>query len=137
SGITQVLKFAGLYLSRPSVIVILLIRFVIYKFVLCRDVQVIVYCIRTSDEKRIGPYHPRHRLWQVFGVFSGSRVKTYRTGILQLRQYLILCSKNNTCLFPSGFINRFINQDRKSTRLNSSHVKISYAVFCLKKKKTK
>src|SRR5690606_37153036 len=28
------------------------------------------------------------------------------------------------------------SQDRKSTRLNSSHVKISYAVFCLKKKKT-
>src|SRR5690554_7302358 len=27
-------------------------------------------------------------------------------------------------------------QDRKSTRLNSSHVRISYAVFCLKKKKT-
>src|SRR5699024_12707343 len=29
------------------------------------------------------------------------------------------------------------NQDRKSTRLNSSHVSISYAVFCLKKKKKK
>src|SRR5690554_7711945 len=27
--------------------------------------------------------------------------------------------------------------DRKSTRLNSSHVRISYAVFCLKKKKKK
>src|SRR6266496_6149395 len=27
-------------------------------------------------------------------------------------------------------------QDRKSTRLNSSHVEISYAVFCLKKKNT-
>src|SRR5690554_7685252 len=27
--------------------------------------------------------------------------------------------------------------DRKSTRLNSSHVRISYAVFCLKKKKEK
>src|SRR5690349_23578662 len=27
------------------------------------------------------------------------------------------------------------SQDRKSTRLNSSHVEISYAVFCLKKKK--
>src|SRR5690625_5848190 len=27
-------------------------------------------------------------------------------------------------------------QDRKSTRLNSSHVAISYAVFCLKKKRT-
>src|SRR5207302_7529635 len=29
------------------------------------------------------------------------------------------------------------DEDRKSTRLNSSHVKISYAVFCLKKKKKK
>src|SRR5688572_32263362 len=29
------------------------------------------------------------------------------------------------------------NADRKSTRLNSSHSQISYAVFCLKKKKTK
>src|SRR3989442_10844566 len=28
-----------------------------------------------------------------------------------------------------------IGTDRKSTRLNSSHVRISYAVFCLKKKK--
>src|SRR3989442_2030713 len=31
---------------------------------------------------------------------------------------------------------RRIGEDRKSTRLNSSHVRISYAVFCLKKKKT-
>src|SRR5256885_5031189 len=29
----------------------------------------------------------------------------------------------------------FVNGDRKSTRLNSSHLVISYAVFCLKKKK--
>src|SRR5437868_11949038 len=32
--------------------------------------------------------------------------------------------------FPNGHV----TQDRKSTRLNSSHVSISYAVFCLKKK---
>src|SRR5690606_41790773 len=31
-------------------------------------------------------------------------------------------------------IKRYAYLDRKSTRLNSSHVKISYAVFCLKKK---
>src|SRR5690554_7129222 len=30
---------------------------------------------------------------------------------------------------------RVVRADRKSTRLNSSHVRISYAVFCLKKKK--
>src|SRR5437868_12421772 len=32
---------------------------------------------------------------------------------------------------------RVRGEDRKSTRLNSSHVSISYAVFCLKKKKTR
>src|SRR5690349_22911450 len=32
---------------------------------------------------------------------------------------------------------RAARSDRKSTRLNSSHVEISYAVFCLKKKKKK
>src|SRR5207245_9676495 len=31
----------------------------------------------------------------------------------------------------------FVDQDRKSTRLNSSHGSISYAVFCLKKKTKK
>src|SRR5690349_24221017 len=48
---------------------------------------------------------------------------------------------------PDGFAERPVapdaafysreNGDRKSTRLNSSHVEISYAVFCLKKKKKK
>src|SRR5690606_4872991 len=33
------------------------------------------------------------------------------------------------------YTNKGESEDRKSTRLNSSHVKISYAVFCLKKKK--
>src|SRR5699024_11923642 len=39
--------------------------------------------------------------------------------------------------YGGGFYDRFLttfNKDRKSTRLNSSHVSISYAVFCLKKK---
>src|SRR2546427_4368098 len=34
-----------------------------------------------------------------------------------------------------AYIVQIINSDRKSTRLNSSHSQISYAVFCLKKKK--
>src|SRR5437667_8648686 len=34
-----------------------------------------------------------------------------------------------------GLVAGFCNGDRKSTRLNSSHITISYAVFCLKKKK--
>src|SRR3712207_7888960 len=35
-----------------------------------------------------------------------------------------------------GVFDRRLQQDRKSTRLNSSHANISYAVFCLKKKKS-
>src|SRR2546426_4808461 len=37
---------------------------------------------------------------------------------------------------PGGELTTAIRTDRKSTRLNSSHLVISYAVFCLKKKKT-
>src|SRR5688500_19422292 len=36
---------------------------------------------------------------------------------------------------PAGQTVAFVGEDRKSTRLNSSHLVISYAVFCLKKKK--
>src|SRR5438045_8276314 len=38
---------------------------------------------------------------------------------------------------PRAVLNLYGDEDRKSTRLNSSHLGISYAVFCLKKKKTK
>src|SRR5947207_11314813 len=38
---------------------------------------------------------------------------------------------------PPAFVECAAGVDRKSTRLNSSHTVISYAVFCLKKKKKK
>src|SRR5256886_3442539 len=43
------------------------------------------------------------------------------------------------CIIRAKFLNRIVEayQDRKSTRLNSSHSQISYAVFCLKKKNNK
>src|SRR5437667_8922613 len=40
-----------------------------------------------------------------------------------------VCTGGNAVTCPGA------TQDRKSTRLNSSHITISYAVFCLKKKK--
>src|SRR3712207_7281629 len=44
---------------------------------------------------------------------------------------------NCTIAYNTGKVNlRNRNADRKSTRLNSSHANISYAVFCLKKKNT-
>src|SRR6267142_5017815 len=53
----------------------------------------------------------------------------------QLRQTIDRAAKANSRILivgPSGS-----GKDRKSTRLNSSHMSISYAVFCLKKKKKK
>src|SRR5690606_39629420 len=61
------------------------------------------------------------QLGLVEGLFSGACVQR----ILGLRRRLQ----------PEAGQQHIGRIDRKSTRLNSSHVKISYAVFCLKKKK--
>src|SRR5256885_4694321 len=49
----------------------------------------------------------------------------------------VALNKNCGVYVKSGILYKGGNQDRKSTRLNSSHLVISYAVFCLKKKKKK
>src|SRR5438034_6399113 len=71
-----------------------------------------------------------------------------------VREIVELCHKYDVLVSTGGFIERVLAQgaeavrkyvaeckrlrlDRKSTRLNSSHTVISYAVFCLKKKKKK
>src|SRR5256885_9229286 len=43
----------------------------------------------------------------------------------------------NETVVPGASRGVFVITDRKSTRLNSSHLVISYAVFCLKKKRTR
>src|SRR5699024_10359227 len=48
-----------------------------------------------------------------------------------------MCSKRFARGRPVKVKKSRVSGDRKSTRLNSSHVSKSYAVFCLKKKKTK
>src|SRR5947208_11399260 len=57
--------------------------------------------------------------------------------ISYLEQYEKLPGLNKTALAKSVNLANEIFTDRKSTRLNSSHQIISYAVFCLKKKKNK
>src|SRR5438132_5370981 len=55
----------------------------------------------------------------------------FRGGTTPISERRIVWTRSLAC-FPGP---RFGNADRKSTRLNSSHTVISYAVFCLKKKK--
>src|SRR5690606_34863856 len=49
---------------------------------------------------------------------------------------VLLILEQQVSLESGAAMFRRVSTDRKSTRLNSSHVKISYAVFCLKKKIT-
>src|SRR5690625_6338085 len=58
--------------------------------------------------------------------------------IIPCKARITLAFRTELMIYIMHLINRQIHdvyhQDRKSTRLNSSHVAISYAVFCLKKK---
>src|SRR5690606_40168367 len=58
-------------------------------------------------------------------------------GLVGLRACQIISTGKRQQLLRAHFRMQQLMGDRKSTRLNSSHVKISYAVFCLKKKKKK
>src|SRR5204862_6854541 len=53
------------------------------------------------------------------------------------RSFFYECEIGDRVLAKLDVIGSRLQSDRKSTRLNSSHVEISYAVFCLKKKKKK
>src|SRR5690625_6519623 len=64
---------------------------------------------------------------------SGCGKSMTALSILKLLPKNIEVSKNSSVKLLGKEISD-LSQDRKSTRLNSSHVAISYAVFCLKKK---
>src|SRR5690606_42161316 len=68
----------------------------------------------------------------VAAVAEGAVERFRRGAAFHLRQLGAVFLRGR--LVGEGFSVAFQQSDRKSTRLNSSHVKISYAVFCLKKK---
>src|SRR2546422_5484295 len=72
---------------------------------------------RTPGGRLLAPLIP---LSHLYGLAMRARAALYARGLL--RQQILPCR---------------VIRDRKSTRLNSSHGYISYAVFCLKKKKKK
>src|SRR5690606_41732393 len=79
---------------------------------------------------------PRSTLFPYTTLFR-SPVRIIRTWQLETRpiSYEQYKAIEEMVMESSGGAVEFRSKDRKSTRLNSSHVKISYAVFCLKKKK--
>src|SRR3989442_5297331 len=95
--------------------------------------------IRRPPRSTLFPYTTLFRSDPTIAVYCGTRADTLR----------ILCGSDVTLLSSQSAVSPEahttssqiwghplqVRPDRKSTRLNSSHVRISYAVFCLKKKK--
>src|SRR2546430_17421210 len=69
---------------------------------------------------------PRSTLFPYTTLFRSAKIVA-----VEIHHAIAVADEINGVAVPHG------EQDRKSTRLNSSHSQISYAVFCLKKKKTR
>src|SRR2546427_4037981 len=82
------------------------------------------------------PKATRQRPWGAGGgVFSHAKHGGMYSPAIHPCQGLLTMDTANDLLDKVKAACNFPSEDRKSTRLNSSHSQISYAVFCLKKKK--
>src|SRR3712207_7611603 len=76
-------------------------------------------------------------------VHAAARKRVWYTGLSRARAGLVIFLQDDSGGLADCDLDAALRhvlepvQDRKSTRLNSSHANISYAVFCLKKKKAK
>src|SRR5437667_6344647 len=106
---------------------------------------VLFLMIRRPPRSTLFPYTTLFRSVVVPGVVESLRIVTraaaerivrfaFELARHQGRRRITFCHKADVLPQSDGL---FLNtaRDRKSTRLNSSHITISYAVFCLKKKK--
>src|SRR3712207_7105911 len=79
--------------------------------------------IRRPPRSTLFPYTTLFRSrWSILHTKPFPQFHTHQ------RDYANFCLKDSCCF-------SYFKADRKSTRLNSSHANISYAVFCLKKKR--
>src|SRR3712207_2164854 len=85
--------------------------------------------------------HPRYEVTDGSITFEGEDVlelepdERAKMGMFLAFQYPSEVPGVSVANFLRTAVNSVREEDRKSTRLNSSHANISYAVFCLKKKK--
>src|SRR5690606_41554562 len=85
---------------------------------------------RRSSDLRAGPEPPAVRMRPIISIAPPNVSARKKIHARQTRWKV-----RNHCAAATSGAGNPRGSDRKSTRLNSSHVKTSYAVFCLKKKK--
>src|SRR3712207_8455874 len=94
--------------------------------------------IRRPPRATLFPYTTLFRSLTVHSLSKRSNLAGYRCAFVAGDPSVVaelLAVRKNLGLMMPGPQQVAMRADRKSTRLNSSHANISYAVFCLKKKK--
>src|SRR2546430_7902614 len=93
--------------------------------------------IRRPPRSTLFPYTTLFRSKIHDPAFPKQRMdeRSYSVGLTQILTRNMILGLNFEVITDQGFMNNPYREvrDRKSTRLNSSHSQISYAVFCLKK----
>src|SRR3712207_8877547 len=90
--------------------------------------------IRRPPRSPLFPYTTLFRSQELEGVFRGAGWNVIK--VVWGSGWDPLLAADKSGLLLKRMEECVDGEDRKSTRLNSSHANISYAVFCLKKKKT-
>src|SRR5690349_24002091 len=90
--------------------------------------------IRRPPRSTLFPYTTLFRSPDADAAHFGSHFSQFLANSSTLSFVTAVSGESSTV--RGGSFLKWILLDRKSTRLNSSHVEISYAVFCLKKKKS-
>src|SRR2546427_7611142 len=91
--------------------------------------------IRRPPRSTLFPYTTLFRSWWIRQAMARALANQARMIRLPVHVELLLGQHAKKRAELTRDLGRQPDQDRKSTRLNSSHSQISYAVFCLKKKK--
>src|SRR5690554_7573315 len=93
--------------------------------------------IRRPPRSTLFPYTTLFRSQTATALRFRLRLVRYNHLLMLIDQPTLQWAEEQQCHAFFNDIYFALFADRKSTRLNSSHVRISYAVFCLKKKKKK
>src|SRR5262245_64358038 len=94
--------------------------------------------LRDGDAKRYGSKGVLKAVANANGELAKVAVGRALGGLAEQQSLdAAMCEADGTDTKSRLGANAILGVDRKSTRLNSSHLGISYAVFCLKKKNTK
>src|SRR3712207_6246545 len=113
----------------PSCIIWFISPFIAYS--ISKDRHKKIYNLNKEEKYLLGKL--AYRIWSYFNDFVNEKTNWLAPDNYQWEPKNGIAYRTSPTNMAMGLVSNIV--DRKSTRLNSSHANISYAVFCLKKKK--